>query len=75
MKEVTAITATIIAIYGNIPYLRDAFKRRVTPHPYTWLVWSVVSGITLFGQMAKGAGAGALPTAVAWLFTLRTLES
>ncbi len=70
MKETFAIIATIVAILGNLPYLRDTFKKRVTPHPYTWLVWSIVSGITLFGQIAKDAGAGALPTAVAWLFTL-----
>jgi len=43
---------------------------RVMPHPYTWLVWTVVSGITLAGQVVKGAGAGALPTAVAELFTI-----
>lgn len=70
MKNVLAIIAAIVALGGNIPYLRDAIKKRVTPHPYTWLVWSIVSGITLFGQIVKGAGVGALPTAVAEAFTI-----
>ena len=70
MKNVLAIIAAIVAVSGNIPYLRDAIKKRVTPHPYTWLVWSIVSGITLFGQIVKGAGVGALPTAVAEAFTI-----
>lgn len=70
MKQFFAILATIVAIAGNIPYLCDCITKRVTPHPYTWLVWTIVSGITLFGQIAKGAGIGALPTAVAELFTL-----
>ena len=70
MKDILAIIAAIVAVGGNIPYLRDAIKKRVTPHPYTWLVWSIVSGITLFGQIAKGAGIGALPTAVAEAFTI-----
>lgn len=70
MKDILAIIAAIVAIGGNIPYIRDAYKKRVTPHPYTWLVWSVVSGITLFGQIVKGAGIGALPTAVAEAFTI-----
>lgn len=70
MKEILAIIATVVAIGGNIPYIRDAINKRVTPHPYTWFVWSIVSGITLFGQIVKGAGIGALPTAVAWIFTL-----
>lgn len=70
MKNVLAIIAAIVAVGGNIPYLRDAIKKRVTPHPYTWLVWSIVSGITLYGQIVKGAGVGALPTAVAEAFTI-----
>jgi len=70
LKDFFAVTASIVAIGGNIPYLRDAITKRVTPHPYTWFVWTIVSGITLFGQIAKGAGIGALPTAVAELFTV-----
>jgi hypothetical protein len=70
MKDLLAVIAAFVAVGGNIPYLRDAITKRVTPHPYTWLVWTIVSGITLFGQIAKGAGIGALPTAVAELFTV-----
>ncbi len=70
MKEALALIATIFAILGNIPYLRDVITKRVTPHPYTWLVWTLVSGITFFGQLAKGAGVGAIPTGVAESFTL-----
>ena len=33
-------------------------------------MWTIVSGITLVGQITKGAGIGALPTAVAELFTV-----
>lgn len=69
MKDVLAIIAAILAVLGNLPYIRDAFKRRVKPHPFTWLVWTIVSAIVLFGQIAKGAGIGALPVAVAGAFT------
>ena len=70
MKEIIAIIATVVAIAGNIPYLLDVMRKKIQPHPYTWLVWTVVSGITLFGQIAKGAGVGALPTAAAEIFTV-----
>ena len=70
MKDVLAVIAALIAIAGNIPYLYDTFKRKIRPHPYTWLVWTIVSGITLVGQIQKGAGVGALPAAVAELFTI-----
>lgn len=70
MKETLAIIAGILAVVGNIPYVRDVFRGRIEPHPYTWFVASVVSGIIFFGQVAKGAGMGALPTLVSELFTI-----
>src|SRR5665213_967161 len=70
MKDVLAVIASFIAIGGNVPYLRDAFRKRVKPHPYTWLVWTIVSGITFFGQLEKGAGIGAMPAGVAEVFTI-----
>lgn len=70
MKEILAILGGVIAIVGNIPYLIDVFKHRVQPHPYTWLVWTLVSGVTFFGQIAGGAGVGAIPTGCAEVFTL-----
>ena len=69
-KEFIAIIAGFIAIAGNLPYLIDIVKKRVEPHPYTWLVWTIVSGITFFGQIAKGAGVGAVPTGAAEIFTI-----
>ncbi|MFI5271390.1 MAG: hypothetical protein ACHQT9_05120 [Candidatus Saccharimonadales bacterium] len=70
MKDVLAIIAAVLAIAGNLPYIRDAFTHRVKPHPFTWLVWTIVSAIVFFGQLAKGAGIGALPAGVAELFTI-----
>lgn len=70
MKETVAIIAALLAIAGNLPYLWDILKGRVQPHPYTWMVWTIVSGIIFFGQVAKGAGIGALPTAASEVFTL-----
>lgn len=70
MKETVAIVASILAIIGNVPYLRDIIRKKVKPHPYTWLVWSLVSCIVFFGQLAKGAGIGALPTAASEIFTI-----
>lgn len=70
MKETLAIIAAILAVVGNIPYLIDIIKKRVQPHPYTWFIWTIVSAITFFGQLSKGAGIGALPTAASEVFTL-----
>lgn len=70
MKLTIAIIAALLAVVGNVPYLIDIFKGRVKPHPYTWLVWSIVSCIIFFGQLARGAGVGAIPTAASEIFTI-----
>ena len=71
-KLIFAVVASLLAIAGNVPYVNDILKGRVQPHAYTWFVWSVVSCIVFFGQIAKGAGIGALPTAASEIFTLIT---
>lgn len=70
MKETLAIIAVLLVIIGHAPYLRDVLRKKIQPHPYTWFVWTIVALITLFGQIAKGAGVGALPTIAAELFTI-----
>ncbi len=70
MKDTFAIIATVLAVLGYGPYLLKTISKQVSPHPYTWFVWSIISGITLFGQIAKGAGIGALPTTVAEILTI-----
>jgi len=70
MKESIALVAVIFAIIGNVPYLKDVLTQKIKPHPYTWLVWSLVSGITFAGQFAKGGGVGSIPTLVSELFTV-----
>ena len=70
MKETFAVVAAMLAVAGNVPYLFDIWHGHVKPHPYTWFVWSIVSCIVFFGQLAKGAGIGALPTAASEMFTI-----
>lgn len=69
-KLIIAIVAAVLAVIGNVPYLWDVFKGKVKPHPYTWFIWTIVSCIVFFGQLAKGAGVGAIPTAASEIFTL-----
>ncbi len=70
IKTIIALVAAGMAIVGNIPYLISVFKKEIQPHPYTWLVWSIVSAVTFFGQVAKGAGVGAIPTGASEIFTI-----
>jgi hypothetical protein len=69
-KIIFAVLASIMALVGNIPYLRDVIAAKIKPHPYTWFIWSIVSATTFFGGLVKGAGIGALPTGIAESFTI-----
>jgi hypothetical protein len=70
MRELAVFVAVILAIIGNVPYLRDVITNKIQPHPYTWLVWSIVSAVTFVGQVVKGGGIGSIPTGIAELFTI-----
>ncbi len=70
IETVLIIIAIIFALIGNGRYLIDVLKGKTKPHPYTWLIWSIVSGVVFFGQLVKGAGIGAIPTFVAEIFTI-----
>ena len=70
LRILLVIIASLLAIIGNVSYLRDALKGNVKPHPYTWFIWSIVSMTTFFGGLAKGAGIGAIPTGIAEGFTI-----
>lgn len=70
MKLTIAIIAGVLAIIGNIPYLIEVIKGRVRPHAFTWLVWSIVSAVTFFGALSRGAGVGIIPTGAAEIFTI-----
>lgn len=70
IKILFAFLAAFLAILGNVSYLVGMFKGRVRPHPYTWFVWSIISGTVFVGQVVKGAGWATLPFAVSEIFTI-----
>ncbi len=70
IKIIFAVIAGGLAIAGNVPYMRDMFRGRITPHPYTWFIWSIVSGVTLAGQITKGAGWATIAFASSEVFTV-----
>jgi hypothetical protein len=57
-KELLGIIATVIAFFSYIPYIRDILKGKTKPHAFSWLVWSILTFIAFFGQLAGGGGAG-----------------
>ena len=70
LKLILAIIGALLAVAGNTPYVIDIIKKKIQPHPYTWFIWSIVSGVTFFGQVAKGAGVAAIAFGASEIFTI-----
>lgn len=69
-KLILSLVAASLALVGNVPYLKDTLKSKIRPHPFTWVVWTIVSLVTFFGQLQKGAGFALIATGAAEVFTI-----
>jgi hypothetical protein len=59
MKELAAGAAVAIAVFGTVPYLIGTLRGQISPHAFTWLIWSVTTLIAFVGQLVGGGGIGA----------------
>lgn len=57
-KILISILAIVLTFVAYIPYILDTLKGKTIPHSFTWLVWSLASGITFGLQTTGGAGYG-----------------
>lgn len=49
----------IVGIYSYALYYKDIFAKKTKPHRFTYLVWTLITTISFFGQIVSGAGPGA----------------
>jgi hypothetical protein len=55
IAPVLGVLAALVGVAGNIPYLRDTFRRSTEPHRGTWLIWGVLAIVVCLSQRADGA--------------------
>lgn len=61
IKILIGLIAGIVGALCFIPYFRDIFLHKTKPHIYTWLIWSLLQGTSVFIMLYGGAGIGVLP--------------
>lgn len=59
LKPIFAVLASVLAVGCMIPYIADIFRRKTTPHSYSWLVWSLLQLTAVLAMLRAGAGIGA----------------
>ncbi len=81
VKTVLGILAAGVAVVNYLPYLIGVFKKTVKPHIFSWIIWTLMTGITFFAQMTDQAGPGAWATGITSatlllivIFTLKNSE-
>ncbi|KKQ24519.1 MAG: hypothetical protein US40_C0003G0061 [Candidatus Roizmanbacteria bacterium GW2011_GWC2_37_13] len=70
MKEFIGLVTVILVFVSIIPYIIDIFRNKTKPHMFTWMIWTLTTSLTFFGQWQKGAGAGSWTTATAGLLVV-----
>lgn len=63
-KLILGVLASLIGFIGYAPYLRDMLRRTIRPHVFSWFVWGILQIIVFFAQISRGAGPGAIATAI-----------
>jgi hypothetical protein len=59
MHTIFGIIGTLVSLTCFIPYGYSIWKGITKPHLFSWVIWSLVTGIAGFGQYAAGAGPSA----------------
>lgn len=57
-KIILGVIAAAMTVWAHIPYLIHTIKGTNKPHIFTWVIWTVLTGIAACAMAAGGAGAG-----------------
>ena len=57
--EIIGLAAVLLGVLSQGIYLVSIFKGETKPHLFTWLVWTIISGIGYAAQVHDNAGPGA----------------
>lgn len=52
MKEVFAITASVIIVFSVAPYIIDTIRGKTRPNIISWFTWSLLTGIAMAAAFA-----------------------
>ena len=77
LKDVVGILSVLIMVGATWPYLYKVLRDEVRPHVFSWLIWTLTTGIAAAARTVVHAGpgawsqwAGALSCLIVALFTL-----
>lgn len=75
MLETIGLITVVMAIALHLPYLWQSIRKQITPHPFTWMLWTTLTLIVFFIQVFEGAGPGAWGTGTVGFICLAIVAS
>lgn len=73
IKSLLSSVAVILTFIGYIPYIQSILSKKITPHLYSWYIWTL-DGLIIFAlQITHGAGAGAFVALFATLLSITVI--
>ena len=64
LRTILVIASSVVGVACFLPYIRDVFLKKSTPHSYTWLIWTILQSTAVVAMLRSGAGGGALSLAI-----------
>jgi hypothetical protein len=58
-KVIIGAVAALVALFNYLPYLIGVYTKKLKPHAFSWIIWTVMTSIIFAAQLADGAGPGA----------------
>lgn len=55
MLQLLGISAGVLSASAYIPYIKDILARKTQPERASWLIWTMLTAIAFFSQLARGA--------------------
>ncbi len=59
-KFFISILASLLVVFGYVPYFRDIFAKKTKPHLFTWLIWLITQATATIGLLYGGGKFGSL---------------
>lgn len=61
-KNIFSIIAILIGVASRIEYISLILRKKIKPHAFSWLIWSILTSIAFAAQLTEKGGAGSWVT-------------
>ncbi len=72
-KNIYGYISLILVFVTYIPYIHSILKQETKPHLFSWINWTLLTGLAAAGQYSAEAGPGAWSTALNTVFCFATI--